>query len=130
VTIKELRKGHTTWASHFVGQAGVVEGKSALYIGAYEVRFSAEQRDYMATFYPDELDVEAGDHPPAGLVNRETGLPPTAGEWQMIKAHAARILSNPYASPEAAAWALDICPDGIAVPFERAMDKMERRIRL
>ena len=75
----------------------------------------------------DQIEVKLGDQPPEGLVNRETGLPPTNDEWQAVKAHAASILSNPYASPESVTWALDICPDGIAVPFDRAIEKLRRK---
>lgn len=55
---------------------------------------------------------------PEGLVNRETGLPPTQTEWEQIKARAQEILDDPYAAPEVVAWAIDICPTGILVPFE------------
>jgi len=75
----------------------------------------------------DQLEAAIGDTPPNGLINRETGLPPTDNEWQAIKAHATSILSNPYASPESVAWALDICPDGITVPFDRAIEKLRRK---
>jgi hypothetical protein len=75
----------------------------------------------------ERLEAGMSDAPPEGLVNRETGLPPTDDEWQAIKAHAAKILSSPYASPEEVAWALDICPDGIAVPFDRVIDKLRRK---
>lgn len=55
---------------------------------------------------------------PEGLVNRETGLPPTQAEWEQIKARAQEILDDPYAAPETVAWAMDIYPTGILVPFK------------
>lgn len=65
---------------------------------------------------------------PEGLVNRETGLPPTQAEWEQIKARAQQILDDPYAAPEVAAWAMDICPTGILVPFEGQLwRKFKRR---
>lgn len=75
-------------------------------------------------FEQDRLEANLGDKAPDGLIHRKTGLPPTDDEWQTIKAHAVKILSNPYASPGSVAWALDICPDGIAVVFDRAVDKL------
>lgn len=75
-------------------------------------------------FEQDQIEADFGDKPPDGLIHRETGFPPTDAEWQALKARAASILSNPYASPESVAWALDICPDGIATPFDRAIDKL------
>jgi len=80
--------------------------------------------------YDDCLVAEMGDVIPKGLVNRETGLPPTPAEWIAIKAHAAEILSNPYASPESVAWAMDILPEGIAIPFDKAMKNQQRREKL
>lgn len=72
------------------------------------------------------LSGEIGDRPPGGLVNRDTGLPPTDAEWQMIKARAASILTSPYASPGSVAWAMGICPDGVVVPFDREVKRVCR----
>lgn len=56
------------------------------------------------------------------LVNRETGKAPTADEWRGIKARAAEIFRNPYASPEQMEWAIMVDPEGYldAPPLYRA----------
>lgn len=60
------------------------------------------------------------------LINRQTGLPPTAAEWAVLKERAAVILRNPYASPELTEWALKVT-DATPVPYETRDDRIRER---
>ena len=55
---------------------------------------------------------------PTGIINQQTGLPPTESEWRHIQEAALRIFRNPYAAPELMDWAINMYPEGFAEAFE------------
>ena len=66
--------------------------------------------------------------PPPGLINRETGKPPTVEEWESIKRRAYEILSSPYSAPELIDWAAQICPDGLCIPYKSGFEFVNKKL--